>query len=219
MASLPYLIPTARYKRAVKVGNKVTFKPEDAIVDNGIITDLFWSIDADGYNRVTSVNTLTEFYLQVRTQDVFTSVSISIESTVDREEVIEGLVDQIYAIPIAANTQTGVGRGSVKYTIEEDEEMSFRTSQYIDVTSQRAADTTYTNTFGKTIQLSIVFRDASVNYSKGVLLYVNDQVAVRIVDVLQGDHPITALVPPGATYRVEPGSNSIVYWRGTSCSD
>ena len=44
MASLPYLIPTARYKRAVKVGNKVTFKPEDAIVDNGIITDLFWSI-------------------------------------------------------------------------------------------------------------------------------------------------------------------------------
>ena len=67
MASLPYLIPTARYKRAVKVGNKVTFKPEDAIVDNGIITDLFWSIDADGYNRVTSVNTLTEFYLQVRT--------------------------------------------------------------------------------------------------------------------------------------------------------
>ena len=121
MASLPYLIPTARYKRAVKVGNKVTFKPEDAIVDNGIITDLFWSIDADGYNRVTSVNTLTEFYLQVRTQDVFTSVSISIESTVDREEVIEGLVDQIYAIPIAANTQTGVGRGSVKYTIEEDE--------------------------------------------------------------------------------------------------
>ena len=212
MATLPYLIPTARYKRAVKVGNKVTFKPEVAIVDNGIITDLFWSIDADGYNRVTSVNTLTEFYLQVRTQDVFTSVSISIESTVDREEVIEGLVDQIYAIPIAANTQTGVGRGSVKYTIEEDEEMSFRTSQYIDVTSQRAADTTYTNTFGKTIQLSIVFRDASVNYSKGVLLYVNNQVAVRIADVLQGDHPITALVPPGATYRVEPGSNSIVYW-------
>ena len=29
MAGLPYLIPTARYKRAVKVGNKVTFKPED----------------------------------------------------------------------------------------------------------------------------------------------------------------------------------------------
>lgn len=212
MASLPYLIPTARYKRAVKVGNKVTFKPEDAIVDNGIITDLFWSIDADGYNRVTSVNTLTEFYLQVRTQDVFTSVSISIESTVDREEVIEGLVDQIYAIPIAANTQTGVGRGSVKYTIEEDEEMSFRTSQYIDVTSQRAANTTYTNTFGKTIQLSIVFRDAARNYNKGVILYVNNQVAVRIADVLEGDHPITALVPPGATYSVDPGSNSIVYW-------
>lgn len=203
MASLPYLIPTARYKRAVKVGNKVTFKPEDAVIDNGIITDLYWSLDQAGNNRVTSVETLTEFYLQVRTQDIYTTVGIQMESTIDIEEVIEGIIDRIYAIPITTNS-TGAGWGWFKYNIEEDIDV-FKNSKWVNLTAQRAFNVDYTNDTGKTIEVAVT----SANGSSGFTGWVD---GVKILtsysnyNTANPKHAISICVPPGSVYRFSGGT-------------
>lgn len=213
MAGLPYLIPTARYKRAVKVGNKVTFKPEDAIVDNGIITDLYWSLDQAGNNRVTSVETLTEFYLQVRTQDIYTTVSIQMESTIDSDEVIEGTIDQIYAIPITTNPQTGAGFGFAKYTIDEDSDV-FKNSSYVNVTSQRAFGTPYTNNTGKSIMVNLTVDD-TIGRSPTIQVIVNG-VTIISDNYDNSDNRSTGswsfVVPPGQVYQVNALSFAPTIW-------
>lgn len=202
MAGLPYLIPTARYKRAVKVGNKVTFKPEDVVEDPGRITDLYWSTDAAGYTRVTNIDELTDFYLQVRTQDIYTTVSIQMESTIDIEEVIEGIVDRIYTIPITTNPQNGAGYGAVKYKIEEDEDV-FKNSTYVNVTAQRAFNTEYTNTTGKSIMVNIT-ADDTVDRSPTIQIFVGGALVVSD-NYDNKDARATGswsfVVPPNQTYR------------------
>lgn len=156
MAGLSYLIPTARYKRAVKTGGQISFIPEDVAADPGKITDMYWSSDAAGYNRVVSTDTLVDFYLQIRTKDIFTSVTVSMDAPFDETEVIEGKLDNAFAVPIATDPNTGIGAGVVKYNIDEDEEMSFRNSRWISYPrTDRTHSTIYRNDSGKTIMLSI----------------------------------------------------------------
>lgn len=202
MAGLPYLIPTARYKRAVKVGNTVTFRTEDAVADNGIITDLYWSTDLAGHTRVANIDELTDFYLQVRTQNIYTTVSISMESTIDSEGLVEGIVDQIYAVPITANPQNGVGYGAVKYNIEEDEDV-FKNSTYVNVTAQRALNTEYTNTTGKSIMVNITVDDTNdrsptIQIFVGGALVISDNYDNNTARVTGS---WSFVVPPNQTYR------------------
>ena len=73
-----------------------------------------------------------------------------------------------------------------------------------DVTTSRALGTTYTNSTGKPIQVSVVVRDTG-NYDN--LNFFVDGVAVvkmpDIVGAIYGFQQITISVPPTQTYRLE----------------
>lgn len=210
MAGLPYLIPTARYKRAVLTGGKVTFKPEDAVVDPGRITDMYWSSDAAGYNRVVSTDTLVDFYLQIRTKDIYTSVTVSLDTEIEQSEVITGSVDNIVSVPIATDPITGIGAGVVKYNIDEDEEMSFRNSRWISYPrADRTHSTIYRNDSGKTIMLSIWAK----NNARQVEVSVdqNNWINVGTLGHADDGENVSLLIPPEHYYRVN-GSTTIMSW-------
>lgn len=210
MATLPYLIPTARYKRAVKVGNKVTFRTEDAVVDPGRITDMYWSSDAAGYNRVVSTDTLVDFYLQIRTKDIYTSVTVSLDTEIEQSEVITGPVDNIVSVPIATDPITGIGAGVVKYNIDEDEEMSFRNSRWISYPrTDRTHSTIYKNDSGKTIMLSIWAK----NNARQVEVSVDQNNWINVGTLGHDDdgENVSLLIPPEHYYRIN-GSTTIMSW-------
>lgn len=73
-----------------------------------------------------------------------------------------------------------------------------------DVTASRALGTTYTNSTGKPIQVSVVVRDTS-GYDD-LYFFVNDTMVVGMPDIAgstYGFQQITITVPPTQTYRLQ----------------
>jgi hypothetical protein len=72
-----------------------------------------------------------------------------------------------------------------------------------DVTASRALGTTYTNSTGKPIQVSVVVRDSSLN---DLYFFVNGTAVVRMTDLAGGSagfQQLTITVPSTQTYRLE----------------
>ena len=79
-----------------------------------------------------------------------------------------------------------------------------------DVTTSRSLNTTYTNTTGKPIQVSVVVRDSSnidiLNFYVGVVLMAS---MPDLAGAVYGFQQITVTVPPTQTYRLD--TNNILY--------
>lgn len=78
-----------------------------------------------------------------------------------------------------------------------------------DVTANRAWNTTYTNTTGKPIQLSVIARDANGG-NLSVSLYVGSLKLANYYHGAYAQATVSAIVPPGATYLVERVDNNDV---------
>jgi len=77
-----------------------------------------------------------------------------------------------------------------------------------DVTAQRALNTTYTNSTGRTIVVSIVAISGRDSYAA---IYVDGKLIFHQRDTYNGADPrssAVAIVPPGSTYRVSSGNYS-----------
>lgn len=72
-----------------------------------------------------------------------------------------------------------------------------------DVTASRALGTTYTNSTGKPVQVSVVVQDSSIN---DLYFFVNGTAVVRMTDLAGGSsgfQQLTITVPSTQTYRLE----------------
>lgn len=96
------------------------------------------------------------------------------------------------------------------------EEDMFKNSRYVDVTAQRSANINYTNNSGKTIFVSVVVRDSKTISPASLLV---DGIVVSNCGDLLGPYEtflgtvtLTAIVPPGSIYLLNPGDNTIDRW-------
>lgn len=92
------------------------------------------------------------------------------------------------------------------------EPMLGRGQTWQNVTASRSANTTYTNTTPRPIQVSIVMRDSG-NVDPASLL-VGGALAVYAPDIAggtPGNQQWTVIVPPGVTYRINT-SNPVQHW-------
>lgn len=78
-----------------------------------------------------------------------------------------------------------------------------------DVTASRALSTTYTNSTGRPIFVSV---SGSVNSAAEMSVLVNGVQVGKQTSPGGSVMCITAIVPPGATYRVQIGSGSLQTW-------
>ncbi|WP_244963814.1 phage tail-collar fiber domain-containing protein [Stutzerimonas nitrititolerans] len=78
-----------------------------------------------------------------------------------------------------------------------------------DVTANRAWNTTYTNTTGKPIQVSVIARDVN-DGNLSVSLYVGSLKLANYYHGAYAQATVSAIVPPGATYLVERLDNNDV---------
>lgn len=79
------------------------------------------------------------------------------------------------------------------------------------VTSSRASGSTYTNGTGKPIAVSVCLQDP--NDSSGLIVNVGGVDIINVSDFgAQGTHPISFIVPVGATYRVSANQNILRLW-------
>ena len=84
---------------------------------------------------------------------------------------------------------------------------------WVDVTSVRAINTTYTNTTGKPVQVSVITRDTG--YVHNLNFFVNVDDVISIPDLAgsgAGFLQLTITVPPTHTYRLETANLLHSWW-------
>lgn len=138
------------------------------------------------------------------------------------------VVDGVIGIKDATTTQKGVVRMATSTevanktnvtasvnpsnaaTIAQSTDLGIGQS-WQNVTGSRASGATYTNGTGKPIAISVCLQDP--NEFSGLIVNVG---GVDIINVLDfgagGTHPISFIVPIGATYRVSANQNTIRLW-------
>ena len=126
--------------------------------------------------------------------------------------LIEGGVTPSGAPDTATVSQYLVALKNIIDTKIDAEPMLGRGQTWQNVTSSRAANTTYTNSTQRPIQVSIVMRDSG-NIDPASLL-VGGSLAVYAPDIAggtPGSQQWTVIVPQGATYRLNT-SNPVQHW-------
>ena len=78
-----------------------------------------------------------------------------------------------------------------------------------DVTSSRAANTTYTNNTNRPIQVNISIKD---NGSTGITFLVDGVTIIKSNDLYQVDFLVSAIIPINSTYRLSMTQNAIDIW-------
>lgn len=82
-----------------------------------------------------------------------------------------------------------------------------------DVTGSRALATTYTNTTGKLIQVSVIIQDS--NNADNLNFFVNGSAVISMPDIgggAAGFQQLTITVPPTQTYRLETANLIHSWW-------
>lgn len=113
---------------------------------------------------------------------------------------------------VTATTQSNGDNSTKVATTAYVQNMSFGRGQtYQDVTSSRALSTTYTNSTGRPIWLSVSFGNSANQVCK---LYVDGNLASYCEGDLYPRLTVTGVVPPGSTYYISrtSGSGGITYW-------
>lgn len=101
-------------------------------------------------------------------------------------EVDAGALDNVAVTPLKLKKHSSIGVGQT----------------WQDVTASRAWNTTYTNTTGKPIQVSVIAREGGGG-NLSVSLYVGSLRLAYYFASAGTQATVSAIVPPGATYRVE----------------
>lgn len=215
------IIPTGYYKAQRYQGTAIVINEnygQPPVIPPGNITDLYWASDAAGANRVTSLDMTNGTYLIVKTQDI-TANALTIQLVSDEfstEDMLEGSINEQIEIPL--NVQSN-GAGFGFYRIKMDDDVGFKNSKWVDVTSSRVFGTTYTNDTSVEIAISVAAANTFNKYS-----YINnitiivDGITVlsksglpRVQTVFGSDSEsshtgydtVNCVVPPGSTYRVD----------------
>lgn len=119
-----------------------------------------------------------------------------------------GVTAQAFAS--SAETQTGAATNKAVTPSGLAETMLGGVGQsWNDVTASRALSTTYTNSTGRPIFVSV---SGSVNSAAEMSVLVNGVQVGKQTSPGGSVMCITAIVPPGATYRVQIGSGSLQTW-------
>lgn len=212
-----YLIPQVSHRDIVRTGSALTFKVPDP--EPFTIDEVYWASDAAGNNRITTTEMDVDFYVIVKTTGVQGSVVVEFDpSDIDNDALAEGELMRRVNVPITYNATTRKGVGAYKLRTLEEDEMAFKNSTWQIVTSSRSNNVEYTNTTGKTIQVSINTRVSDGSGFTPTYLYVNDIiVAESFVDVSDGGGtthiPLNAIIPAGHRYKLVLGSGaSIIRW-------
>ena len=211
------LKPTALYKSQRYQGPTITVNEEvSAPPIGGEILDVYWSVDLQGTNRTTIGDDTTPRYLIVKTKNIPDAVTLYLNSSeLSTDDLSEGSLNSAIIIPL---TVDGDGNGFGFYKIKMDDDVGFKNSKWVDVTSNRLFGTTYTNNTTAEIAISVAAATAynESSYINNVTIIVDDipivsksglpKVQTRYGSDSEVNRPgydtVNCVVPPGSTYRV-----------------
>ena len=211
------LKPTALYKSQRYQGPTITVNEEvSAPPIGGEILDVYWSVDLQGTNRTTIGDDIAPRYLIVKTKNIPDAVTLYLNSSeLSTDDLSEGSLNSAIIIPL---TVDGDGNGFGFYKIKMDDDVGFKNSKWVDVTSSRVFGTTYTNNTTAEIAISVAAATTFNVYSyiNNVTIIVDDipivsksglpKVQTRYGSDSEVNRPgydtVNCVVPPGSTYRV-----------------
>lgn len=211
------LKPTALYKSQRYQGPTITVNEEvSAPPIGGEILDVYWSVDLQGTNRTTIGDDIAPRYLIVKTKNIPDAVTLYLNSSeLSTDDLSEGSLNSAIIIPL---TVDGDGNGFGFYKIKMDDDVGFKNSKWVDVTSSRVFGTTYTNNTTAEIAISVAAATTFNVYSyiNNVTIIVDgitilSKSGLPKVQTIYGsdsevNHPgydtVNCVVPPGSTYRV-----------------
>lgn len=211
------LKPTALYKSQRYQGPTITVNEEVSTPPiGGEILDVYWSVDLQGTNRTTIGDDTAPRYLIVKTKDIPDVVTLYLNSSeLSTNDLSEGSLNSAIIIPL---TVDGNGNGFGFYKIKMDDDVGFKNSKWVDVTSSRVFGTTYTNNTTAEIAISVAAATAynESSYINNVTIIVDGitilsksglpKVQTRYGSDSEVNRPgydtVNCVVPPGSTYRV-----------------
>lgn len=211
------LKPTALYKSQRYQGPTITVNEEvSAPPIGGEILDVYWSVDLQGANRTTIGDDIAPRYLIVKTKNIPDAVTLYLNSSeLSTDDLSEGSLNSAIIIPL---TVDGDDNGFGFYKIKMDDDVGFKNSKWVDVTSSRVFGTTYTNNTTAEIAISVAAATTFNVYSyiNNVTIIVDgitilSKSGLPKVQTIYGsdsevNHPgydtVNCVVPPGSTYRV-----------------
>lgn len=211
------LKPTALYKSQRYQGPTITVNEEvSAPPIGGEILDVYWSVDLQGTNRTTIGDDTAPRYLIVKTKNIPDAVTLYLNSSdLSTDDLSEGSLNSAIIIPL---TVDGNGNGFGFYKIKMDDDVGFKNSKWVDVTSSRVFGTTYTNDTTAEIAISVAAATAynESSYINNVTIIVDGmtilsksglpKVQTRYGSDSEVNRPgydtVNCVVPPGSTYRV-----------------
>jgi len=211
------LKPTALYKSQRFQGPTITVNEEvSAPPIGGEILDVYWSVDLQGTNRTTIGDDTAPRYLIVKTKNIPDAVTLYLNSSeLSTDDLSEGSLNSAIIIPL---TVDGNGNGFGFYKIKMDDDVGFKNSKWVDVTSSRVFGTTYTNNTTAEIAISVAAATAynESSYINNVTIIVDGitilsksglpKVQTRYGSDSEVNRPgydtVNCVVPPGSTYRV-----------------
>lgn len=211
------LKPTALYKSQRYQGPTIIVNEEvSAPPIGGEILEVYWSVDLQGTNRTTIGDDTAPRYLIVKTKDIPDAVTLYLNSSeLSTDDLSEGSLNSAIIIPL---TVDGNGNGFGFYKIKMDDDVGFKNSKWVDVTSSRVFGTTYTNNTTAEIAISVAAATAynESSYINNVTIIVDGitilsksglpKVQTRYGSDSEVNRPgydtVNCVVPPGSTYRV-----------------
>ena len=211
------LKPTALYKAQRYQGPTIVIGDDTPPPPNpGEILEVYWSVDLQGTNRTTIGDDTAPRYLIVKTKNIPDAVTLYLNSDdLSTDDLSEGSLNSAIIIPL---TVDGNGNGFGFYKIKMDDDVGFKNSKWVDVTSNRVFGTTYTNDTAAEIALSVTAATAFNNngYINNITIIVDGITVLsksglpRVQTVFGSDSEsshtgydtVNCVVPPGSTYRV-----------------
>ena len=156
----------------------------------------------------------------VRVVNVLTLTDVAVALSAAQGKVLKDLVDlKLNASDVVNNlvtTATNRALSAAQGKVLQDTKLNISQAlgvgqNYVTVTGSRSEGTTYTNTTGKPIFVSIILYAASGLDNH--YLYVNNVIVSGYADQANGDYTsISAIVPAGQTYRLTMSQGSINRW-------
>lgn len=208
------LKPTALYKSQRFQGPVITVVDEElGIPIGGEILDVYWASDAQGLNRTNAGTFDDTRYLIVKTKDIPDAVTLYLNSAeLTTSDMELGILNNAITIPLLVDG-SGNGFGFYKILTADEDEMAFRNSKWVNLSTTRNIATTYTNDTGQTIAVAI-----STSNGYGYEILVDGVLTGRINSGIsyqpegsgttvsdKGDGTMNTIVPAGSTYRVNGG--------------
>lgn len=209
---------TGLYKSQRFIGSTITINDETIppVTYPGTIVEVYWASDAQGLNRTTTGTFDDARYLIVKTKDIPDAVTLYLNSgELSTNDLSEGSLNSAIIIPL---TVDGDGNGFGFYKIKMDDDVGFKNSKWVDVTSSRVFGTTYTNNTTAEIAISVAAATAynESSYINNVTIIVDGitilsksglpKVQTRYGSDSEVNRPgydtVNCVVPPGSTYRV-----------------